>query len=69
MWIEINNNKYVNLDNVTEVILTKEADIWRWFFYFIADEYDASKSFDSRDDAVRWFDIAVGSRIFRKKEG
>ncbi|WP_456402944.1 hypothetical protein [Persephonella sp.] len=63
MFIEIDENLYVNSDTVTAVELTVVSsepygEMFRWAFYTSAGEKSIffSKVFDTKEDAVSWFE-------------
>ncbi|NPA52701.1 MAG: hypothetical protein GXO22_07380 [Aquificae bacterium] len=72
MFVDVGNNKTVNLEQVSLVELVSLSvggnSKFRWVFHAVSDVVVMSKSFDSVDKAEEWFSVNVQPKLDRYNE-
>ncbi len=75
MFVRIDTGLYINLENIIAIELEEptldvynETSVYRWAFHTISERNPVfySQVFDSKEEALEWFDDVFGEVIERR---
>ncbi len=75
MFMRVDTGLYINLENIIAIELEEptldvynETSVYRWVFYTISEKHPVfySQVFDTKEEALGWFDEVFGEVIERR---